>query len=436
MVQPNGSDVVVVGGGLGGLAAATYLARSGRTVTLFEKSRALGGRAMTQANSDFRFNLGPHALYRAGAGIAVLKELGVPFSGRTPSVSGAYGVSNGSKHALPGGFVSLLTTSLLRLSGKLEAARLLASVQQIDAHALERVSVRDWLREKIHQPDVRGLIQALLRLSTYTHDPDRQSAGAAVAQLQLALRTSVLYLDGGWQTLVDGLLAAARASGVQIVSSTRVDQIEADLAVRGVRLADGAVHPAAAVIIAAGPAEAAALVPSGRHTALHDWAAAAIPVKAACLDVALAHLPRPRATFALGIDRPLYLSVHSAVALLAPAGGATIHVAKYLGADDGDAKATERELEALLDLIQPGWRDVIVERRFLPNMIVSHALVTAAAGGVAGRPGPVVPDVPNLYVVGDWVGPEGQLADASLASAKQAARLMTTSETQRPAAAA
>jgi phytoene dehydrogenase-like protein len=62
MAQPNGSDVVVVGGGLGGLAAATYLARSGRTVTLFEKSRALGGRAMTQANGDFRFNLGPHAL--------------------------------------------------------------------------------------------------------------------------------------------------------------------------------------------------------------------------------------------------------------------------------------------------------------------------------------------------------------------------------------
>ena len=436
MTHPNGSDVIVVGGGLGGLAAATYVARSGRTVTLFEKARALGGRAMTQANDDFLFNLGPHALYRAGAGIAALKELGVQFSGRPPSVSGAYGVAGGRKHALPGGFVSLLTTSLLRLSGKLEAARLLASLQQLDTASLERVTVREWLQDKIRQPDVRALIQALLRVATYTHDPERQSAGAAVAQMQLALRTGVLYLDGGWQTLVDGLLAAARAAGVQIVSSARVDAIEADPEVRGVRLADGVLHPAAAVVIAAGPAEAAALVASERHRTLREWAAAAIPVKAACLDVALAHLPRPRATFALGIDRPLYLSVHSAAARLAPAGGATIHAAKYLGGDEGDVKTTERELEALLDLIQPGWRAAVVARRFLPNMIVSHGLVTAAAGGVAGRPGPAVADVPNLYVVGDWVGPEGQLADASLASAKQAARMIAASVIGRPAAAA
>src|SRR5262249_55842397 len=158
-------------------------------------------------------------------------------------------------------------------------------------------------------------------------------------------------------------------------------------------------------------------------------------IKAACLDIALSTLPRPRATFALGIDAPLYLSVHSAVAQLAPAGAATIHVAKYLDPDTvTDAKDDERQLEAHLDLVQPGWRDVVVERRSLPSMTVYHALATAAQGGTSGRPGPAVPKIANLYVAGDWVGPRGLLADASLASAKQAAELIA--RTPVPAAAA
>lgn len=42
---PTVVDVVIVGGGMAGLAAAAYLARAGKTVTLFEKAVNLGGRA-------------------------------------------------------------------------------------------------------------------------------------------------------------------------------------------------------------------------------------------------------------------------------------------------------------------------------------------------------------------------------------------------------
>jgi phytoene dehydrogenase-like protein len=150
-----------------------------------------------------------------------------------------------------------------------------------------------------------------------------------------------------------------------------------------------------------------------------------MPVKAACLDVALSRLPDPRARFALGIDAPLYFSVHSASASLAPAGAAMIHVAKYLRPDHtARAEDDEREMEGLLDLVQPGWRKVIVYRRMLPDMIVMNAIATVQTEGTEGRPGPAVPDVPGLFVAGDWVGREGLLVDASLASAKQAAELI------------
>ena len=45
-------------------------------------------------------------------------------------------------------------------------------------------------------------------------------------------------------------------------------------------------------------------------------------------------------------------------------------------------------------------------------MIVSNALVTAE-DGFAGRPGPAVPNVRGLCVAGDWVGPDGMLADGA-----------------------
>ncbi|MBL8190998.1 MAG: FAD-dependent oxidoreductase, partial [Acidobacteria bacterium] len=164
----------------------------------------------------------------------------------------------------------------------------------------------------------------------------------------MALNESVFYVDGGWQVLVDGLRAKAESAGVKIVAEARVEKVERSQSgkVIGVRLADGSRQAADAVIIAASPNEADQLI-EGEPTLLNEWAKKAIPVKAACLDIALERLPEPQTTFALGIDRPLYLSVHSAAAKLAPEGQAMIHVAMYLGSEaPADAKAVERELEA------------------------------------------------------------------------------------------
>lgn len=427
---------VVVGGGLAGLAAATLIARGGRQVVLYERASQLGGRALTQEERGFCFNLGPHALYRAGAGIAVLRGLGIEPQGGVPEPSGGHAVARGTTHTLPAGPISLLTTGLLRLPEKFEVARLLASIGRIDTAPLGRTTVAAWLAREVRQPEVRELVAALVRLATYTNAPEQMSAGTALRQLQLALSNNVLYLDGGWQTLVDGLRAAAETAGVRLVPGTRVARVEEGGEALVVHLADGTRQPAARVIMALAPGEAAALVDGAAASALRAWSEAAAPVRAACLDVALARLPRPRSTFALGVDRPLYLSVHSAVARLAPAGGATVAVAKYLSPDaTGDGRADERELEALLHLVQPGWREVVVARRFLPRLTVMHAMATAAQGGAAGRPGPAIPAARRLYVAGDWVGPEGLLADASLASAAAAARLVL-GEAAAPASAA
>ena len=55
----DGSDVVVIGGGFGGLSTACYLAGAGADVTLLEKNDQLGGRASRLEVDGFRFDMGP-----------------------------------------------------------------------------------------------------------------------------------------------------------------------------------------------------------------------------------------------------------------------------------------------------------------------------------------------------------------------------------------
>jgi hypothetical protein len=85
-------------------------------------------------------------------------------------------------------------------------------------------------------------------------------------------------------------------------------------------------------------------------TPLARWTAGTVPIKVACLNVALNRLDRPAQRFALGLDQPFYYSVHSAAVKLAPDGIAVLHVMKYLrdGANTS-GELSERELEGCLD---------------------------------------------------------------------------------------
>lgn len=73
----NTGKIVVVGGGLAGLTAATLFARAGMSVTVIERSTEAGGRARTSVVDGYYLNQGPHAIYTAGPGAKILKELGV-----------------------------------------------------------------------------------------------------------------------------------------------------------------------------------------------------------------------------------------------------------------------------------------------------------------------------------------------------------------------
>lgn len=411
----NHADIIVAGGGLAGLVAATVAARAGARVTLFERSRAPGGRARSVEEDGFTLNFGPHALYHAGAGRRVLDALGVPWQGGHPDTSG-WLVRDGRLGRMPLDAASAAASRMFGIREKAALVLALRALAACDPRAHDDETLAAFLDRAVPQPRVREFVDMLFRVATYADAPAHLVAGAALDQFRVG-SGGVTYLDGGWATLVDGLRAAATRAGVTIATGERVRRADPATAGWAVTTSGGKYH-AGAVVLAV-PPTAAAGIAGAALPASAAWARDAVPSRAAVLDIGLDRLPRPRRRFALGMDRPLYLSVHAPVAKLAPDGQYLVSLAKYLGPGQPSRPAEDRqELEAFMSTVQPGWERHARIRRFLPEMTVSYGIPR-----VGGRSAVEVQGTRGLYLAGDWVGSVGMLADAALASGQRAGEL-------------
>ena len=372
--------------------------------------RAAGGRARSDEREGFVLNQGPHGLYRTGTGADVLSRLGVDFSGSPPHpVASGYTEATGGLALLPTSAGSLLRSPVLGLVDKVRFARLLTTLPKRQGASFGALSAAEWIASLGLSSRGAGVISALTRVATYAGDLQVISADAAIAQLQLALE-GVVYLDGGWQTLVDALEAVATSAGARVLESERVTALHAQ--------ADGTFEvrtpartlQATSVVVATGsPAAAQALLP---HPPAWELGA---PATAACLDLGLRRVPDARVAY--GLDQPLYLSTHSPKARLAPPGGAVVHVMRYGARTSPEDK---HQLWALARRCGIGDADVVVQR-FPHEMTVCHALPRPGPG-LGGRPAIDATGTAGVFLAGDWVGAAGLLADASLASGEAAGR--------------
>jgi len=394
-------DVLVVGGGIAGLACAALLARAGRRVTVLEAGSSPGGLARTRVRDGFAFNRGAHALYQGGAAAQVLSSLGIRPRGRAPSLRGV-AFFDGGRHRLPAGPWSMLTTGLLSMRGRMAVLRLFGGLRGLEG---DSGSAAAWVAGFTSDRSARAYLAAMLRLSTYCGDLEAVRADHAVAALRQAALHGVLYLDDGWQQIVQGLVEACERDGVQI--RCRAPVVEATP--RAVRLRDAQVLEAEHVVLAVPPSVASAWVevpPLGT-------------ARVSCLDVALSRRPDGPG-LAFDLDDPMYLSVHSDAASLGP--GALVHTLHYGAPSDARPR-----LEGLLDRTLPGWREMCVHEQFLPSIAVCQGVVPP---GPASRPG-VHAD--GLWRVGDAVGDHGGLADAALGSAREVAHAIVSAVEDRAA---
>jgi oxygen-dependent protoporphyrinogen oxidase len=269
--------VIVIGGGITGLAAAFELHLRGVPFVLLEASDRLGGLIRTERVNGFVIDAGPDSIIvQKPAGIALCEELGLARRLMPTSLPRrAFVLARGALHALPSPSVLGLPISVGSLAGydllPLSARVRVAMEPFVPRRSPGDESVASFFRRRFGQATVPLVAQPLLggihagdieRLSMRSLFPRLVEAEAQRGKVLRTLARSLTpapqglfrALPSGMSELVEAIEGRLAKEAVQLRSSVRA--LRRDGTAWQVEVADGTTIAARAVVFA-GPAHLA-----------------------------------------------------------------------------------------------------------------------------------------------------------------------------------
>jgi phytoene desaturase len=247
-------NVVVIGGGLGGLSTAVQLASKGWAVTLVEAQANLGGKLQLVEQDGYRFDRGASTITMPWVFEQVYRNCGVDPADYVEF----YRVEPGAKNVFADGHVVHMQANLEKMADEIavfspaDAKQLRAffarsalyydiSEQQFLYKLMLRlrdkmkpsllramVTIRPWesverlLQRYFAHPNT---IQLLARYATYVGSSPYQTPAVFSMMAHLEQQLGIWGVRGGTHALVRGFERLARELGVTILTSTRVEQI-------------------------------------------------------------------------------------------------------------------------------------------------------------------------------------------------------------------
>ncbi len=421
------SNVVVVGGGLAGIAAACDLADAGLPVTLVEARPFLGGKTWSfrDEQTGMPVDNGQHVflgcctayrrfLQRLGvAGATAMQErLRVPIfdteHGRA-MLEAAPVPLPAPLHLLP----SFLRLPMLSWREKLRAVRTLGAIARAGRRgraACDHLSFADWLRAHGESANAIKYLWNLITLPTLNEDCERASAGLALMVFQEGLLrraggARIGYASVGLSDLLcDAATRYLLKRGAVICLGHRVVALEmTNDRLAGVRLLDGEVLPASQVVLALPHHALAALAPAACRC--HPFFARAArlgvsPIVGVNLWLDRAVLPEPLAAV-IGRDDTYWVFDKGALLGLDLADGQYLTVSI-----SGAHRYLSQSREQIIAQVQCDLESVFPTMRAAQ---ITHALVikerqatfSASPGSLAQRL-PTETPVRGLYLAGAW----------------------------------
>jgi oxygen-dependent protoporphyrinogen oxidase len=191
--------VVVVGGGIAGLAAAHRLLASGVRVTLLEATDRVGGKLLSGEIEGVRVDLGAESmLARRPEGTGLARAVGLGDRLEPPATATSAVWTRDALRPMPKGHVMGVPGDASALAGLLSPEGLARIEHEKDlppAEIGDDVAVGAYVAERLGREVVDRLVEPLLG-GVYAGDAYRISMRAAVPQLFEAARTHGSLLDG------------------------------------------------------------------------------------------------------------------------------------------------------------------------------------------------------------------------------------------------
>ncbi|MFD5751829.1 protoporphyrinogen oxidase [Streptomyces sp. NPDC127033] len=214
-VDTHTGHVVVIGGGIAGLAAAHRLLGAGIRVTLLEATDRLGGKLRTGEIEGAPVDLGAESmLARRPEGVGLAEEVGLGALLQPPTATTASVWTRGALRPMPKGHVMGVPGDPAALSGLLSdegLARLAREPELPPTEVGDDVAIGAYVAERLGREVVDRLVEPLLG-GVYAGDAYRISMKAAVPQLFDAVRNHDSLL-AGVRDLQERAAAGARPGG-------------------------------------------------------------------------------------------------------------------------------------------------------------------------------------------------------------------------------
>jgi protoporphyrinogen/coproporphyrinogen III oxidase len=279
------TDVLVVGGGISGLATAYYLDRLGFSVVLMEAQNRLGGLIATEQSNGCYLEAGPDSFIATKPAVTELAQeipgLAERIIGSNDAARRVFIAKDGRLEAMPAGMVMMVPAEWRPvLESKLfpaaTKARFLAELAYRPRERESDVTIADFVKDHFDETVLEYVAEPLLT-GVYGGDAGKLSARSVLPRFAgyeekfgslirgvrkeraERKRGGALFrsFENGMQTLVDGV-AGALGDGVRMVQG--MAQKAAPNAERGWRVTAGGQTEEAAHLVLACPAFRAAAI--------------------------------------------------------------------------------------------------------------------------------------------------------------------------------
>lgn len=414
--------VVVVGGGLAGIAAALDCADAGARVTLVERRRRLGGLTWSYEREGRWIDNGQHVFLRcctayldwlgrigSAGDVELQRRLDVTVlraaQGTTPRRARLH------RNDLPAPLhlaAALLRFGHLPWPDRLRIGMAAIPLRRVDPGdpAADRETFGAWLARHGQSPHAIAALWDLITVATV----NLPAAEASLAMGAKVFRTGLLgeagAADIGWARIPLGQLHGDRAraalgkANAEIITGARVDAVAATPSGVAVRL-EGARIDADAVVVAVPHTEVAALLPAG---ALADPAGLAGLGLSPIVDVHLVY-DRPVSALPLfaALDSPVQWVFDRTASSGMPAGDGRQYLAVSLSAADEHMGTRP---DALAELVAAELRRLLPaarHARILDASATKERAATFRAVPGTGRLRPkAATNIPGIYLAGAW----------------------------------